>query len=240
MRSLTDLAVALAAIGAALSPASALAQARQCSLPPILPRSHPEGPTADQPRRLTPIGGYTLALSWSPQYCAKAKAGRDAFRCAGAGGQFGFTLHGLWPDGPGKQWPQYCRPARVLPSAVIRANLCVTPDAQLIQHEWAKHGVCVTTRPADYFDKSRALYGKMRFPDMDALSRRRGLTAGAFAAEFAKANHGLRADMMRITTTRDGWLDEIWLCLDKRLASVRCKGDGGGVGYSAAIRIKRR
>jgi ribonuclease T2 len=231
--------ITLAAIATALAPAMALAQALQCSVPPTLPRLYAEGPTADQPRRLMPIGGYTLALSWSPQYCATAKSGRDVFRCARDGGKFGFTLHGLWPDGLGKQWPQYCRPARPLAPAVIRSNLCVTPDAQLIQHEWAKHGTCVTTRPAHYFDKSRALYGKMRFPDMGALARRRGLTAGAFAMAFAQANRRLKPGMMRITTTKDGWLDEVWLCLDKRLASVQCEADGGGVRPSTPIRIRR-
>ncbi|AMK22208.1 MULTISPECIES: ribonuclease T2 family protein [unclassified Sphingobium] len=219
------------------APASALAQAAQCSLPAQMPRPRPDLPSESQGRRLLPIGGYTLALTWSPQYCAGAKGGDDAFQCSGRNGRFGFTLHGLWPDGVGKEWPQYCRATDLLPRPVIWQNLCVTPSVQLLQHEWAKHGTCMATRPELYFNLSRALYQSIRYPDMAALARRKTLTVGRFTEAFAAANQGMRADMMRVTATRDNRLSEVWLCMDKALEFARCPKHQGGTSNQTSLRI---
>jgi ribonuclease T2 len=232
MRRMIAVATALAAIPAAH------AQVEQCTAPRVMPPVRAEGPTGKEPRRVIPTGSYTLALTWSPEHCAESRGGGEAFQCDGKSGRFGFVLHGLWPDGTGKTWPQYCRTSGVLPPTVIRANMCVTPDAQLIQHEWAKHGTCVTTRPAAYFDRSRRMYQKLRFPDMAALARRDGLTAGDLADAMAVANPGLGATMMRVTATRDGWLDEIWMCLNKRFTAEACKPGSGGVQPGAPVKIR--
>lgn len=227
---------------AALLPTAAFAQASQCRLPGILPRPHADGPTESQPVRTLPIGHYTLALTWSPQYCETARD-KDSFQCAGrnggkGGNRFGFTLHGLWPDGYGRDWPQYCRPAALLSQKLIREHLCSTPSVQLTQHEWAKHGTCTMLSPTQFLARSRALYSKIRFPDMAALASRDTLTAGDFATAVAAANPGMRADMMRITGTRDGWLDEIWLCLDKAYRWARCPAHAGGLPDNAALKVR--
>ncbi|MCP1471530.1 ribonuclease T2 [Sphingobium sp. OAS761] len=220
-----------------LAPAPALAQAAQCRIPGRIEQPKAEGPTAKEPKRLLPIGGYTLALSWTPQYCSTARD-RGSFQCGGRGGKFGFTLHGLWPDGQGKDWPQYCRKADILPDAVIRANLCATPSPQLIQHEWAKHGTCMTTKPDLYFNLSRAFYQLIRYPDMAALARNRKLTVGQFADAFARANKGLKADMIRVTTVRGNWLSEIWLCMDRAMEFTRCPSHQGGAPTISYLRIE--
>ena len=220
-----------------LVPAVAQAQAPTCSVPATIERPHPDRASADQPQRLLPIGGYTLALTWSPQFCRNRRDQGD-FQCGG-GTRFGFTLHGLWPDGEGRDWPQYCRPAALLPEPVIRAHLCATPSAQLMQHEWAKHGTCMAGyQPAAYFARSTGLYGKLRFPDMDALSRA-PLKAGGLARALARLNPGLPANAVRVTATRDGWLDELWLCLDRRLRYARCRADSGGVTPGSDLQIWR-
>jgi ribonuclease T2 len=223
---------------ALVMPAAALAQASQCALPAQIARPQVEGPTADEPRRVLPIGSYTLAISWSPQYCAGAAGRKDDFQCSGRHGRFGFTLHGLWPDGYGKQWPQYCKPAAPLPRKVIRDHLCSTPSVQLIQHEWVKHGTCMPTTPARFFAQSRRYYKALRYPDMAALAARPGITAGAFAEAFAAANKGLlRADMMRVTATRDNRLSEVWLCMDRKLHYTRCPAHQGGVSPQTMLKI---
>jgi ribonuclease T2 len=226
--------------GAALAaPAAVQAQAYQCSVPAQVQRPRPDLASADQPQRLLPIGGYTLAISWAPEYCKTH--GRDAsarFQC-GQGNRFGFTLHGLWPDGVGKEWPQYCKSTALLPPAVIRRHLCATPSPQLLQHEWSKHGTCMPGyQPARYFATSTGLYAKLRYPDMDALSRA-PLTAGRFAEAMARANPGLAADMMRVTANRQGWLDEVWICLDKAFAYRRCPAHQGGLSPDASLKIWR-
>ncbi len=224
------------AVLALAAPGAALAQAVQCSPPAQMPRPRPDLPDHDEPRRLMPVGGYTLALSWSPQHCRTARGADDSFQCGGRNGRFGFVLHGLWPDGMGKDWPQYCRSTDLVPRAVIRDNLCTTPSAQLIQHEWAKHGTCMASRPELYFNLSRSLYQSLRFPDMRALSRRRNLTVRQFTAAFSAANPRIKPDMIRVRTTRGNWLDELWLCMDRTIEFARCKG---GVGNgNAALRIE--
>ncbi|WP_066546976.1 MULTISPECIES: ribonuclease T2 [unclassified Sphingomonas] len=215
-------AIAAMAACVLLAPGSALAQAYRCAIPADLPRPRPDGPDAQTPRRVVPIGGYTLALSWAPQYCREnARDRNDRFQC-GAGNRFGFTLHGLWPDGRDRVWPQYCRAVPLLSEPVVRANLCATPSVQLLQHEWAKHGSCMDGGAAAYFGRATRLYARLRYPDMDALSRRRDLTVAQFATAVARANPGLRADMMRVTTAKGGWLDELWVCLDTRFRYRAC------------------
>lgn len=220
------------------APGAAIAQSAQCTLPARIARPHPELPSAKEPRRVLPIGSYTLALSWSPQYCSTARGGRSSFQCSGRNGRFGFTLHGLWPDGAGKTWPQYCRTTDLLPRAVIRANLCTTPSAQLIQHEWAKHGTCMSIRPEQYFSLSRGFYQAIHYPDMAALAGRKNLTVGQFASAFARANPGLRADMLRVTTTRGNWLSEVWLCMDRAMDFTRCPAHQGGAPTRSYLKIE--
>ena len=225
----------LALLGA-LAPAGVVRAAPSCRVPSSLPVPHPEEPSTDQPRRLLPIGGYTLALIWSPQQCRSGASGAEGIACDDARG---FVLHGLWPDGKGRDWPQYCRPAAILPAATLRAHYCATPSAQLLQHEWAKHGTCMPGQtPERYFALSNRLFARIRSPDMGALSRRPGLTAGGFAQAFAVANSGLRADMIRLNIDRAGWLGEVWLCLDTAFRPQRCPATQGGASGAAPMQIR--
>jgi ribonuclease T2 len=221
-------------------PVAAGAQALQCQIPARVDRPRPDLPSRSQPTRVVPIGSYTLAITWSPNYCREhARDASARFQCGSGRNRFGFTLHGLWPDGEGKQWPQYCRPTALIPARVIRTTLCSTPSAQLQQHEWAKHGTCMPGySPARYFAQSTRLYRGLRYPDMDALSRR-PVTADGLAQAIARVNPGLRADMMRITADRQGWLDEVWLCLDKRFGFTRCPAHQGGLAPTSQLRIWR-
>lgn len=231
---------AVAALVAVLLPLPAFAQAAQCTPPEVLPRPKLDKPSKAEPARRIPTASYTLALNWSPQWCRGKAGSREALRCSGRMGRFGFTLHGLWPDGAGTTWPQYCRAAPLLPPAIIRENICATPSADLIQHEWAKHGTCMERDPRAYFGRARALYGAVRAPDMDALSRRQNLTVGQFRDAFLAANPAIPARAVRVRTTREGWLDELWLCLDTRFRYQPCRTtQDGGAALARRLRIWR-
>lgn len=237
MKSILAKSICVGAMLVAL-PVTAQAQTYKCSVPASVPRPHPELATASEPQRILPIGGYTLAITWAPQFChTNARKPFATMEC-GSGNRFGFTLHGLWPDGVGKEWPQYCTSAALLPQPLIKQHLCATPSAQLLQHEWAKHGTCMGTTPAAYFGRSTGLYAKLRYPDMDGLSRK-PLTASGFAAAMAAANPGLPANAIRVTANKQGWLDELWLCLDKKFAYARCRAGSGGLADDAALKIWR-
>src|SRR3546814_8353082 len=79
------------------------------------------------------LTGYLLAMSWSPQHCADVRnpnGARDRFQCSGENGRFGWVLHGLWPETDGPGYPQWCRPAKIVPQPVLKQHLCMTPSAQ--------------------------------------------------------------------------------------------------------------
>ena len=225
------------AVFAICAPAVAHAQVYSCALPSSLPQPRPDLPDASQPKRVLPIGSYTLALTWAPQYCRTNWRDASArFQC-NSGNRFGFTLHGLWPDGVGKDWPQYCEATGLVDRATIRGALCATPSVQLIQHEWAKHGTCMNTTPPEYFARSGKLYRALRYPDMNALSRR-PLTVRQLSNAIGRAN-GIPADTMRITLKPGGWLDEVWLCLTRSLRYTSCPAHQGGAPAGARVRIWR-
>jgi len=206
----------------ALSIAGTAYAAPRCPIPADLPRPLFEEPSPEQPRRIEPIGGYTLALIWTPEHCTRGVPGAESFVCAN-GTVTGFALHGLWPDGRGKSWPQWCRAGTILPRRTIAAHYCATPSAQLMQHEWAKHGTCMNTNAESYFARSNRLFYRVRFPDMAALSRG-ALTDAGFARAFAAVNPGITPNMIRLNLDGEGWLREIWLCLDVRFRYRACEG----------------
>jgi ribonuclease T2 len=225
----------IAAAIAAL-PAAALA-APSCTAPPSLAIPHAEEPSAREPQRLLPIGSYTLSLIWLPQSCRRGE--RSTLDCAAQAGRNGFVLHGLWPDGRGREWPQWCAAAAPLPAATLAAHYCATPSVQLTQHEWAKHGTCMPGYDPDrYLSRSRALFADLRLPNLRALSFRQP-TARAVRAAFAAANRGMSADMVRLNVNRDGWLEEVWVCLDKAFNRRICPADAGGPKPGDRVKIWR-
>lgn len=206
-----------------------------CDVPGVLPTVRMEAPSDREPRRLLPIGGYTLSLIWLPQQCRANGAG---FAC-GERRTAGFVLHGLWPDGKEKDWPQWCNAAPVLPVATIKAHYCATPSPQLIQHEWAKHGTCMAGyTPERYFALSNRLFDGFKQPDLRRLSTRPATVASVQRA-IAAGNPGLRSDMMRLNLDRDGWLQEVWLCLDTGFKPNVCPAHQGGAQAADRVQIWR-
>jgi ribonuclease T2 len=140
--------------------------------------------THDGPRRVSAISGYTLALSWSPEFCrTRAAAPAHAVQCSGQNGSFGLIVHGLWPDSV-KGWPQWCEAKRALTPAEVRGSLCLMPSARLVARQWAKHGSCMVKRPASYLKVIAILRSGLRFPEYDRIAREKGLTAGRIRAAY--------------------------------------------------------
>jgi ribonuclease T2 len=230
----TPILLALAILSIA-SPA--MAQGRGCLIPRSLPRPALESPPRGQAKRV-PVRGNTLALSWSPQFCREhAGDRRHAGQCA-ASGQFGFILHGLWPEGEGASAPAWCAAATVLPQAIIERHFCMTPSVQLLQHEWQKHGTCATRDPERYFAAASLLYSAFKWPDMNRLSYERPSVA-AFAEAFAGANPGLPAASVLVQTTNGGWLKEVKICLDTGYKPRVCPRGKRGTDPRMKIRIWR-
>lgn len=224
------------AVALALVPAPALAQAYQCTLPDraeSVGRISPDG----APRR-TAIGGYSLAASWSPDYC-KTSGDTPSMQCSGRNGRFGFILHGLWPEASRGGSPQWCASLPQPSPEVMRRNLCMTPSARLLAHEWAKHGSCMTDSPSQYFKVAAILWRSIRWPDADRISRRDNLTAGDLRRAFVVANPGWRTDQIGLQTSRTGWLREVRLCYSARFKPVRCEKRRFGPADTTALKIWR-
>jgi len=233
----TDVATRLILAALALGPVPAMAQAYQCRLPANLPAARPV--PADGPAQRGAITGYTLALSWSPEYCrGRERNPQDRLQCSGAAGRFGFVVHGLWPEGTGRS-PQWCRVVPPPSPAVIRAQLCRTPVVQLLAHEWAKHGSCMARDAAGYFKVANILSDAMRYPEMERLSRAPALTAGALRKALAEANPGRLADSFGLLVNERGWLREIRVCLNRRFRPARCQARQYGPRDAAALKIWR-
>ncbi len=224
------------ALAALALPASLHAQAYQCRAPQVsaVPRITP-----DAPARVLPVTGYTLALSWSPEFCKPRQDARShRVQCSGSNGRFGLVVHGLWPQGA-RIWPQWC-PTDVTPTpAQIRAQMCISPSARLIARQWAKHGSCMAKRPQTYLNVTRILWNSLRIPDYDRISREDNLTAGRIRQAFADANRGWEADGVGVKLNERGWLEELRLCYSKRFRPARCDARRYGAADSAPAKIWR-
>ena len=216
-------------------PSAAMAQSYQCTLPQSVsvPKIEPDA----KPRRL-PVSGYTLALSWTPEFCRFRDEDRQhARQCSGRAGRFGFTVHGLWPDS-GARWPQWC--TRTPPTAdALKPNLCISPDARLLARQWAKHGSCMTRRPRTYYRVTRILYSGLQWPDFVRLSRQDNLTAAVVRERFADANAGWFEGAIGVRLNDRGWLQELRLCYDKRFMPQVCDARRYGAKDETPVKIWR-
>ncbi len=229
-------AAALAAL--ALAPHPALAQAYQCRAPRA-PVSIP-AVARDGPVRQGPIAGYTLALSWSPEYCRfRGTVEADARQCSGRAGRFGFVVHGLWPEGRAGTWPQWCPTRHRLTPREAARNLCMTPSEALLAHEWMKHGSCMAARPESYFRTARELWAGLRWPDFDRLARQGDLTAGRVRDEFAQANRLWRPEHVGLVLGERGWLRELRLCYGRDFRPTACDPRRFGPDDATRVRIWR-
>jgi ribonuclease T2 len=225
----------LAALLLAL-PATVQAQAYQCRAPQVarVPAITPDGP-----RRVLPVTGYTLALSWSPEFCkTRAADPAHAVQCGGANGSFGLVVHGLWPES-GANWPQWCEASTALTPAEVRGSMCLMPSARLVARQWAKHGSCMVRRPAQYLKVIGILRRGLRLPDYDRISREEGLTAGRIRSAFADANPGWREEAIGVKLNERGWLEEIRLCYAKTFHPARCTPTRWGAKDTAPAKIWR-
>ncbi|MEL7197887.1 MAG: ribonuclease T [Pseudomonadota bacterium] len=226
--------------GMLLVPATAAAQSYQCRAPQVrsVPNISPDGPV-----RTLPTTGYTLALSWSPEFCKGRESQRShRVQCSGDYGRFALVVHGLWPNsqtGGRNSWPQWCKPQGTLAPAEVRLNMCTLPSARLVAKQWAKHGACMTKRPETYFAITRVLWEALRVPEYDRISREEGLTAGRIRQAFADANPGVSKSAVGVKLNQRGWLQELRICYSRRFRPTRCDASRFGARDSVKAKIWR-
>lgn len=165
---------------------------------------------------------YVLSLSWSPTYCAGRAGREDADQCGGPR-QYGFVVHGLWPQYADGGYPAQCvTEAAPVPDEVASAVLPIMPSRKLIEHEWKRHGTCDGGKAADYFAKTRDAFAAIRIPgEFNAPKGPLQLEPEQVEALFAKVNPGLGGDRMAVVC-RGRYAAEVRVCLDKNLKFTDC------------------
>ncbi len=201
----------------------AAATALACAIPADL---MPAPVVPQEESRIVPVEHLVLAYYWWPQECRRA----DAAATPGCHAGFGLRVHGLWPDGPGTTYPQFCRAPTPLAAAEVRRNWCLTPSPTLLQHEWAKHGTCHWPDAAHYFADMRRVAARIALPDLD-----RAATAGAVRDAMVAANPRLPRDALFVGTDSNQWLTEVRVCLD---LAKRPHGCVGGLGAPDAVPVR--
>ncbi len=220
-RILPVLAIALATGYAGLAQAAAPACA-----PPADLKAFPFAPPP--PEEITSgvrIATYLLSLNWTPEWCRTNGEGITAQHME-CGHPFGFTLHGLWPNGIGKPYPRYCTPVGQLKLATVRRMYCRTPSPELLQHEWQAHGGCGWSDPDRFFAVGARLYDRIVMPKIERIAPDM-LTAGAVRAAFVARNPWLSASMVYVQTDRSQRLTEVRICYDLRFRPMACLGGNG-------------
>jgi ribonuclease T2 len=167
---------------------------------------------------------YVLALSWTPTWCALEGDARNSEQCD-ASKDFGWTLHGLWPQFH-QGWPSFCRTSERQPSRSMTNEMSdIMGTSGLAWHQWKKHGTCSGLSARDYYALSREAYGKITRP---ALFRKLKdpvtVPAKVIEQAFLKENPSLKDNTLTITCMA-GRIQETRICLSKDLNPVPCGRD---------------
>lgn len=166
---------------------------------------------------------YTLAMSWSPTYCATQGRRRpNEPQCSGER-PYSFIMHGFWPQYH-RGWPQFCETGTRpwVPDEVIREMLDVMPSKRLIIHQYRKHGVCSGLSPKDYFQVSRKAFETVKIParylsPQDYVT----VTPEEIETDFLKTNPNLTPEMISIDC-KGRRLRELRICFSRDLKPAAC------------------
>lgn len=167
---------------------------------------------------------YVLALSWTPTWCALEGDARESRQCD-ASKDFGWTLHGLWPQFH-RGWPSFCATFERHPSrSMTNAMADIMGTGGLAWHQWKKHGTCTGLSAPDYYALSREAYGKINRPAVfRKLDKAVKVPAKIVEEAFLKDNPSIKANMLTITC-KAGRIQEARVCLSKNLSPVPCGRD---------------
>jgi len=165
---------------------------------------------------------YVLSLSWSPNWCTLEGDARGSPQCDA---EFGWTMHGLWPQYH-RGYPSYCRSLERPPSRGMTSDMAdIMGTPGLAWHQWNKHGTCTGLTPEEYYALSREAYGRVvRPPAFRKLDKPVRLPAAVVEQAFLVANPGIEPDGLTVTC-RDGYIQEVRVCLSRDLAPVPCGRD---------------
>lgn len=167
---------------------------------------------------------YVMALSWSPTWCALEGDRRGSPQCE-KDADFGWVLHGLWPQFE-QGWPSNCPTSKRNPSrADTRQEADLYGSSGSAWHQWNKHGRCSGLAADDFYALSREAYNRITRP---ALLRKLDdpirLPASVIEQAFIEANPAMNASQITITCKADR-IQEARICLTRDLELRTCGSD---------------
>lgn len=119
---------------------------------------------------------YVLSYSWAPAHCQgkeDVNPGQKNYLQCHNPDQFGYILHGLWPQGKLDDVGNYPRACEgdypiEISRDILNPYLCMTPSVWLLQHEYEYHGTCMHDEalesPEQYFATALRLHTQINLP----------------------------------------------------------------------------
>ncbi len=170
---------------------------------------------------------YLLSYSWAPSFCKKSSkkskhAGAKNYLQCKADNQFGYILHGLWPQGKisGKGgYPRACGGDQPkIARKQLSPYLCMTPSVWLLQHEYEYHGTCMPTRvlksPQGYFGTALKLHQSLELPTRELAN-----TSGSLSWWYLNNSQLVDGSVIYAQKSRE-WR----FCYDTQFQSMACPG----------------
>lgn len=225
----------LASLLILLGAASAYAGAdEKCTIIPDLPAAI----AVEGDRNDAAAHELQLVYSWSPFHCKRNKSPSsklerwDAeFQCKA--NDFGFVVHGLWPQAKGRTGksgqPRFCRPSQALKPSVLRKHLCTVPGVHLMQNEWQAHGTCYWQQPEAYFSDIEKLVRSYPMPSLKDMQGKDVLVSDVVSEIVANSNQRLTPGMIGVRTRQINKLrslQEIYICMDLKMNPKACPDRG--------------
>lgn len=165
---------------------------------------------------------YVLSLSWAPTYCASHP--NDMQECGSQ--QYGFVLHGLWPQYENGGYPATCSTSYQLDQQAREEAAKVFPSSNLVNHEWQKHGTCSGLKPIEYVRTAGQALSSVKIPaKLEPGSAPKSLRAQEISRLLRDANPAMTSRTLAVNCAQ-GRLSEVRICMDRDLKPRAC---GNGV-----------
>lgn len=167
---------------------------------------------------------YVMALSWSPSWCELEGDRKGSDQCHPRH-DFGFTLHGLWPQNE-RGWPSFCRTSQRDPSKSQSNRMAdIMGSSGLAWYQWKKHGRCSGLSAARYYEISRRAYESINRPTiLRQIDQTLNIPPRVIEDAFLEQNPEFTRDGITVTC-KSGFIQEVRICLSKDLTPRDCGAD---------------
>ncbi|MEM9715021.1 MAG: ribonuclease T2 [Pseudomonadota bacterium] len=166
---------------------------------------------------------YVLSLSWSPNFCARIDD-PDHPQCD-PNRNYGFVLHGLWPQYE-EGWPSFCPTAERAPSrAMTAAEAPLYGSSGSAWHQWRKHGTCSGLSAPAYYETAREALRSVKLPSiLRKIDREMEINPKVLEETFLEVNPEMTPDQVTITC-KSNMFQEVRICMTKDLELRTCGSD---------------